>query len=113
MATGDLSSRCYRSPQAYSSSRFVLLLFIYRFCLTTFFHQIEYNDEVNALPVDLLAADGGLHMPVEAAEVRPNTNNPLLLFLQSLMPWHEPVNAPYEEAVLPPALEFDEEAGLQ
>jgi len=53
----------------------------------------DYNDEVAAIPADLLEQQAVVPPP---RVVPARTGNPLALFLQTLMPWNEVPNAPYQ-----------------
>ena len=63
----------------------------------------DYNDEVAAIPADLLEQQA-VQPPQRVIPAR--TGNPLALFLQTLLPWNEVPNAPYEG---PPHMEMNAE----
>jgi len=53
----------------------------------------DYNDEVAAIPADLLEQQAVVPPP---RVVPARTGNPLALFLQTLLPWNEVPNAPFQ-----------------
>jgi len=53
----------------------------------------EYNDEVAAIPADLLEQQPA---PPPRRIIPAQTANPFALFLRTLIPWNEVPNAPYQ-----------------
>ena len=59
--------------------------------------KIEYTEAVaTVIPANLLAAHDDLPAVRPPPRVRATTNNPLALFLSSLLPWNPVPNAPAE-----------------